>query len=107
MRRVREIYEELKGKPGWPDVPTMVARASGVLDAFEQAASNLSAVVPPDAEARDVLVTATEMEKKGISFYRERVARATCAAEEEFFRRLVAEEEVHLRTLERLRVTIG
>ncbi|MBI5015705.1 MAG: ferritin family protein [Deltaproteobacteria bacterium] len=107
VRRVREIYEELKGKPGWPDVPTMVAHASGVLDAFEQASSNLSVVVPPDAEARDVLVTATEMEKKGISFYRERAAKATCAAEEEFFRRLVAEEEVHLHTLAKLRGTIG
>ena len=107
VRRVREIYEELKGKPGWPDVASMVTRASGVLDAFERAATNLAAVLRPDAPAREALATATEMEKQGLAFYRERVAKATCAAETEFFRQLVVEEEVHLHVLARLRATVG
>jgi rubrerythrin len=102
VRRVREIYEELKDKPGWPDVSAMVARHSGVVDAFEEAASNLRGAVAPDATAEDALRTAAGMEKKGLAFYRERVGKATCGAETEFFRRLVAEEEVHLRTIERV-----
>ncbi len=103
VRRVREIYEELKDKPGWPDVPTMVARASGVLDAFEYASASMASQVPADATAEEALAKAGEMEKKGLSFYRERVSKASCPAEAEFFRRLVAEEEVHFRTIERVR----
>jgi rubrerythrin len=107
VRRVREIYEELKDKPGWPDVATMVTRASGVLDAFEKASANLSAALPPDASVHAALTTAVEMEKKGLVFYRERVAKASCPAETEFFRQLVAEEEIHFQTIERLRATLA
>lgn len=105
VRRVREIYEELKNRPGWPDVTAMVARASGVADAFERASpASLGAA---DAGAREAFAAASEMERQGLRFYRERLAKASCAAEAEFYRRLVAEEEIHLRTLERLRATVG
>jgi hypothetical protein len=32
VRRVREIYEQLKDKAGWPAVGALVARHSGVVD---------------------------------------------------------------------------
>ncbi|GAB6062659.1 ferritin family protein [Deferrisoma palaeochoriense] len=101
IRRVREIYEELKSKPGWPDTAAMVARASGVEDAFARAARELDRQVAPDADAVEALEKAAEMERKGLDFYRNRLAQASCDAEAEFYRRLVAEEEVHLRTIER------
>jgi len=103
VRRVREIYEELKDKPGWPPVSAMVARASGVLDAFEKASSSLATAMPRDATASGALTMAEEFERKGLTFYRERLAMASCDAEAEFFRRLVAEEEIHLRTIRRVR----
>jgi len=107
VRRVREIYEELKDKPGWPDVSSMVARHSGVLDAFEEASARRVEAVAKDASAGRALRTAQEMEKKGLAFYRDRLSRASCDAEAEFFRRLVAEEEVHLATLEKVLAELG
>ena len=104
VRRVREIFEELKDKQGWPDVTAMVARVSGVVDAFEQTGADGLRAAGADATAADALVQAEEMERKGLGFYRDRVARATCAAEAEFFRRLVAEEEAHLAAIGRVRL---
>lgn len=101
VRRVREIYEELKDKPGWPDVSAMVARHSGVVDAFEQAAASLEASNIADATVEEALRTAVDMEKKGLAFYRDRLGKSSCEAEAQFYRRLVAEEEIHLRTVER------
>lgn len=100
IRRVREIYEQLKDKPGWPDVGAMVARHSGVLDAFERASANLAGSVGADGDAEQALRTAAEMEQKGLAFYRERLAKASCDAEAEFFRTLVAEEQIHLKTIQ-------
>ncbi len=100
IRRVREIYEELKSRPGWPEAVAMVARGSGVRGVFEEAAERLPADAPEDADAVSALKTAAEMERKGLGFYRDRLAKATCDAEAEFYRRLVSEEEVHLRTIE-------
>ncbi len=102
VRRVREIYEELKNKPGWPDTTTMVARHSGVVDAFEKAAAHLAGTVSPDATAAQALRTAIEMERKGLAFYRERLSRASCDAETAFYRQLVEEETLHLHTIERV-----
>lgn len=107
VRRVREIYEELKNKPGWPDVSSMVARHSGVVDAFEQAAASLGETVAADGTAGQALRTARDLEKKGLAFYRDRLSRASCDAEAEFFRRLVAEEEIHLATIERVLAQLG
>jgi rubrerythrin len=99
VRRVREIYEQLKDKPGWPDPGAMVARRSGVVDAFETAAANLSGSVAPDADAEGALHLAMGLEEKGLAFYRERLDKASCDAEAAFYRTLVAEEETHLRTI--------
>ena len=107
VRRVREIYEELKDKPGWPDVSSMVARRSGVLDAFERAAADLAAAVPVGGTAEQALRTAREMEARGLAFYRDRLGRASCDAEAEFYRRLVAEEELHLGTIEKVLGDLG
>ncbi len=101
IRRVREIYEELKSRPGWPDTSAMVARRAGVEDAFREALENLDREVPRDADALDALAKAEEMEQKGLGFYRDRLAKASCEAEAEFYRRLVAEEEIHLHTIRR------
>jgi rubrerythrin len=106
VKRVREIYEELKDKPGWPSTTAMVARHSGVVDAFEKAATNLSDNVPADTTAAEALRTALDMEAKGLAFYRERLAKATSDAEAEFFRTLVAEEETHRRTIEKVMKTL-
>ncbi len=102
VRRVREIYEELKDKPGWPEVTAMVARHSGVVDAFEVAAGELGGRVSPDATAAEALRVAAEMERKGLAFYRERLGKASCDAEAAFYRKLVEEEEVHLATIEKV-----
>jgi len=107
IRRVREIYEELKDKPGWPDVTTMVARSSGVLDAFEAAAVSLPENLGEDLTAEQALDKARAMERAGLAFYRDRVARASCDAEAEFFRRLVSEEEVHLAAIEKVLDRLG
>ena len=104
VRRVREIFEELKGKQGWPDVTAMVARASGIVDAFQRTDAEALRAAGADATAADALAQAEEMEQKGLGFYRDRLARATCAAEAEFFRRLVAEEEAHLAAIVRVRL---
>ncbi len=100
IRRVREIYEELKSRPGWPEAVAMVARKSGVRGVFEEAVGRLPADAPGDADAVSALKAAAEMERKGLGFYRDRLAKATCDAEAEFYRRLVGEEELHLRTIE-------
>jgi rubrerythrin len=107
IRRVREIYEELKDKPGWPDVTTMVTRTSGVLGVFEAAAASLPENTPVDLTAEQALAKAREMERQGLAFYRDRQARASCDAEAEFFRRLVSEEEVHMAALEKVLDRLG
>ncbi len=99
IRRVREIYEELKSRPGWPETSAMVARHAGVEDAFRTALEHLDQEVPQDADALDALAKAEELEEKGLGFYRDRLAKASCEAEAEFYRRLVAEEEIHLQTI--------
>jgi rubrerythrin len=98
IRRVREIYEELKDKPGWPSVPAMVARQCCVLDVFEKA--SMKDGPEPDGDAITAFKKALEMEQAGIAFYRERLDKATCAAEDKFYKALVAEEEHHLKALE-------
>ncbi|MDW7708952.1 MAG: ferritin family protein [Deferrisomatales bacterium] len=105
--RVREIYEELKDKPGWPDVSSMVTRRSGVLDAFEAASARLSGAASEHATVRQALATARDMEKKGLAFYRDRASRATCEAEAEFYRRLADEEQIHLTAVEGLLSALG
>ena len=55
IRRVREIYEELKDKPGWPSVDAMVARQSGVLDGFER---SLADAAEPETVAGTVAAAA-------------------------------------------------
>ena len=107
IRRVREIYEELKSRPGWPDALAMVARKSGVLGVFREAAERLQVDAPEDADAVSALRTAVEMERKGLGFYRDRLAKATCDAEAEFYRRLADEEEVHLRVIEDVLERLG
>jgi rubrerythrin len=100
IRRVREIYEQLKDKPGWPEVGAMVARHSGVVDAYERAAADLKGSVTPDGDAEEALRTAADLECQGLAFYRDRLAKASCDAEAEFFRTLVGEEELHLKSIE-------
>ncbi|HSH70415.1 MAG TPA: ferritin family protein [Deferrisomatales bacterium] len=99
LRRVREIYEQLKDKPGWPEVGAVAARQAGVMDAFEAAAANLAGNVAADADVEAALHTAIGMEQKGLAFYRERLGDASCDNEAEFYRSLVEEEELHLKTL--------
>ena len=41
------------------------------------------------------------MEKKGLAFYRERAAEASCDAEAAFYQELVAEEVKHLEAIEK------
>ncbi|MBE0617063.1 MAG: hypothetical protein IH608_03945, partial [Proteobacteria bacterium] len=48
VRRVREIYEELKDKPGWPDVFSMVARRSGGGGRLRGGAARLAGGVTTD-----------------------------------------------------------
>lgn len=98
IQRVREIYEELKDKPGWPSTVSMIARKSASPDGFEAEASRAQGL-PADADLRAALAKAIELEKKGLVFYRERLAQASCDGEREFYRRLVAEEERHERAL--------
>ncbi|MBI5443897.1 MAG: ferritin family protein [Deltaproteobacteria bacterium] len=102
VKRVREIYEELKTRAGWPSVELMVARQSGVVDAFERASVHVASSVPSTATAQQALATAAEMERRGLAFYRERLSKASCPAEAEFFRRLVSEEEIHLATIAKM-----
>jgi len=98
ITRVREIYEELKAKPGWPPASTMVARAAGTLDVFENEAFS-KGKLSPDATLREALAKAIELEQDGIDFYAVRLSQASCEAETEFFRHLIAEEERHFRLL--------
>lgn len=81
----------------------MVARHSGVVDAFEHAASSIKESAVADASEAEAVETAAEMERKGLAFYRDRAGKASCEAEARFYRSLVAEEEVHLATLKKVR----
>ncbi|MDF1555368.1 MAG: ferritin family protein [Deferrisomatales bacterium] len=99
LRRVREIHEQLKDKPGGPEVGTVEVRQSGVGDAFETAAANLGGSVAADADAEAALHTAVGMEQKGLAFYRERLGNASWGNEAPFYRTLVAEEALHCKTL--------
>jgi rubrerythrin len=96
--RVRAIYEKLKGAPGWPSVASMIAKRSGVLNIFLKEDLNTLSI---DATTSEAAQKALEMEIKGLAFYQKRVAKATCAAEKEFFEALVVEEEEHKSALEK------
>jgi rubrerythrin len=100
ITRVREIYEELKGKPGWPSVASMVARQSGTPDAFELAMQKCAGI-GCDAGVGKALAKAIEMEEAGIAFYSQRLELATCDAEAKFFSALVEEEKHHLTILQK------
>ncbi len=99
MKRVREIYEELKDKGGWPTELEMVAKASGVVDVFEREAMRDS--LPSDASISEALLKAISMEEEALRFYRDRAAKASCSTEGEFFKRLADDEVVHLDALQR------
>lgn len=99
IKRVREIHDGLKDKPGWPSVTAMIARKSGVQDPFE--AETLSAQgLPANAELPQALGKAVDLERQSIQFYRDRLVQATCEGEKQFFSHLVAQEEHHKRVLE-------
>ena len=98
IQRVRQIYEELKDKPGWPSVESMITRQSGANDAFETETLECAGI-GCDAGVGQALTKAIAMEEAGIAFYRDRLAQATCDAEAKFFSALVDEEELHLATL--------
>jgi rubrerythrin len=99
IRRVREIYEELKLKPGWPSVASMVARQAGVLDVFERESAKYDRAGKSDVDAVEALEKAAEMEQKGLAFYRERGSEASCDAEAKFYQNLVEEEVKHLEAI--------
>lgn len=101
IRRVREIYEELKLKPGWPSIPAMVARQAGVLDVFERESAKYDRPEMNDVDAVAALEKAAGMERKGLAYYRERAGEATCDAEATFYQELVAEEVKHLEAIEK------
>jgi rubrerythrin len=100
IQRVREIYEELKDKPGWPSVESMIARQSGNHDAFELETLKCAGI-GCDAGIAQALDKAAAMEEAGVAFYRERLDLASCDAEAKFFSALVAEEELHLELLQK------
>jgi rubrerythrin len=100
IARVREIYEELKDKPGWPSVDSMIARQSGSYDAFELA-SQKCAGIGCDAGVTQAIDKAITMEEAGIAFYSQRLDQATCDAEAKFFTALVEEEKRHLEILQK------
>ncbi len=100
LRRVREIYEQLKGKPDWPEVGVLVADHSAEVDGFAAASANLagSVAAAADADAEAALHAAMGMEQKGLTFHREHLGMVSCDSEAEFYRTLVAEEELHAKT---------
>lgn len=95
VRRVREIHGQLKDQAGWPHAAPAAARVEGA-GVFAATGGEPAA---PDADAQAALAVAAEMEERGLAFYRERLERACCDAEAEFYRGLVAEEEGHLRAI--------
>lgn len=101
LRRVREIYEELKNRPGWPDSRTMIARKSGALNVFEEAGEKALASIAGDG-AGNALKVALEMENKSADFYKKRAEEASCDAEKEFYKELISEEESHVLIINRL-----
>ncbi len=105
IKRVRELYEELKDKPGWPDESTMIGRHSGVLDIFEAEDAKIPAA--SDNDATQALTRALEMEKKGLAFYTELMEAAGGAAEKRFYANLVAEETKHRIAIEKALENLG
>lgn len=99
VARVRAIYEELKNNPGWPEEIAMVAAQTGVVDVFERESSRLP--LPSDISVRGALQKALELEKEAMEFYNLRLLKASCKAETAFYKRLVAEETLHLETLKK------
>lgn len=99
VARVRAIYEELKNNSGWPEEIAMVAARTGVVDVFERESSRLP--LPSGISVRGALQKALALEKEAMEFYNLRLLKASCKAETAFYKRLVAEETLHLETLKK------
>lgn len=101
LKRVREIYETLKNRPGWPTTSAMIARKSGALNIFEEKSEKVIESIS-DNDAAKVLKTSLEMENKAEKFYLDRADAASCSAEKEFYEKLAAEEALHCSIIQRL-----
>ncbi len=98
VARIRAIYDKVKDLKGWPSEFSIIAAQSGIVSGFEREALK---AVNPDLSVSEALKKAMALEGESLSFYRARLSKATCDAEIEFYKLLVAEEAIHLDLLKK------
>jgi len=98
-RKVKEIYEAVTRKQGWPEGETVLKQEKSLRNVFREAIEGLGENAKAASGELEAIETAMKMEDKSYSFYWSRDKEATSPAEKAFYQALTAEERIHYLTL--------
>jgi len=96
MDRIRSIYETLAGKEAWPENwKDLHTKHEDLGVVFEKMAKKQGTEIAVDASDLEALDTGIDFEAQSVKFYEKQLAEATDPLEQEFIRKMVAEEKGH------------
>ena len=97
---IKQIYEEVKAKKGWPAKETVPKQATSIKMVFREALKGMKKDVKAAASSElEAVGTAMKMEDKSYSYYKARSEEAGSPAEKAFYDALTAQEREHYLTL--------
>ncbi|MBW2631917.1 MAG: ferritin family protein [Deltaproteobacteria bacterium] len=96
MVRIRSIYETLSGKQAWSENWKELKVTHGDLGSiFEKMAKKRGSEIDVDTSDLEALDTGIDFEARSVEFYEKQLTKATNPLEQEFIRKMVAEERGH------------
>jgi len=96
MDRIRSIYETLSGKQAWSDKwKELKIRHADLGDLFRNMAKKHGSKIIADTSDLEALDTGIDFEMRSVEFYEEQLTKATDYLEQEFTKKMVAEEKGH------------
>ncbi|MBW2558860.1 MAG: ferritin family protein [Deltaproteobacteria bacterium] len=96
MVRIRSIYETLSGKQAWSEEwKELKVKHADLGGLFRNIAKKHGPKIVVDTSDLEALDTGIDFEMMSVEFYEEQLKKATNSLEQEFIRKMVAEERGH------------
>jgi rubrerythrin len=96
MIRIRSIYERLSGKQAWSEEwKKLKVKHADLGGLFRNIAKKHGPKIVADTSDLEALDTGIDFEMISVEFYEEQLKKATNSLEQEFIRKMVAEERGH------------
>ena len=94
-QRFEQLFEDIKGKKGWPDKNIQPETGHKIKTLFSEALQKTGRTVKAEASELELIDKAVEMENKTYDFYKNMGKGASYDAEKKYYESLAAEERGH------------